>query len=66
MTTKAVNDQELVKGQLENDDDNRDQALAVQKKQLEAMQGLKDLVQRSQTRSDTDPVLIEHSEAVRG
>jgi len=66
MTTKAVNDQELVKGQLESDTEDKEQSLAIQQKQLKVMEGLEKLVQRGRARSDNDPVLIEHSEAVRG
>lgn len=65
MTPKVVDDQETLQGHLATSDIREEESLAVQHKQVEILDDLKNMVKRSRERAENDPVLIEHQGATR-
>ena len=61
MTMKAQDEEESIRGFIQQDGETQEQGLAFQKRQTEALEGLRGLIERSQSRMARDPVLIEHA-----
>lgn len=60
MTMKAQDEEEQIRGFLKQDGAAQDESLEYQKRQTQALEGLRGLIERSQSRMARDPVLIEH------
>jgi hypothetical protein len=60
MTFKVQDDQETIRGFLDQKGHQQEDALQYQERQAKALEGLQALIQRSQQRVSRDPVLIEH------
>lgn len=66
MTPKAQDEQELMRGYLEQKAGGDEQALEYQQRQTAALENLGELIRRSQEKTRRDPVLIEYGEADAG
>ncbi|MBO9493865.1 hypothetical protein J7438_07165 [Thalassotalea sp. G20_0] len=60
MTQKIQIDQGIQQGQLQQEEDDKEQALDYQRRLNDQMSNLKDMIKRSQKRLQSDPILIEH------
>lgn len=63
MTPKVQDDQEIIRGQLDQEGQQQESRLDYEQRQAEALEGLQSMIQRSQQRASQDPVLIEHQQA---
>jgi hypothetical protein len=61
MTAKSVDEDDLLRGQLAREEDERETALAFRERATRALEGLGDLIRRSQQRMSADPVLAEYA-----
>ena len=66
MTPKAHDEQEFMRGYLDTQGGDDERALEYQARQTEAIDGLREAIQRSQEKTRRDPVLIEHGEVEAG
>ncbi|MGE0487291.1 MAG: hypothetical protein AB7Q81_24265 [Gammaproteobacteria bacterium] len=62
MTPKAQDEQELMRGFLEEKRGEDERALDYQQRQVTALEDLREAITRSQEKTKRDPVLIEHGE----
>lgn len=60
MTPRVQEDQDIIRGHLDDEKHSSTEALEYQKRQTEALEGLSVLIARSRERVARDPVLIEH------
>ena len=60
MTPKQQEGDALLKGALDDEAEDRDSLLEYQRRQTQALEGLRGMIERSRERVSRDPVLIEH------
>ncbi|PHS71956.1 MAG: hypothetical protein COB22_05935 [Cycloclasticus sp.] len=60
MTPKLREDEEELQGKLSGAEQKGDELLGYQRRQADALEGLKAMIENSKKRSDSDPILIEH------
>lgn len=60
MTPKQRDDDQIMQGYLDGQDDRQESALEYQKRSALALEGLTELIERSRARTARDPILIEH------
>ncbi|MFP4615586.1 MAG: hypothetical protein ACLFRB_06890, partial [Thiohalorhabdus sp.] len=63
MTPKVQDDQEVLRGQLDQEADQQESLLEYQQRQAQALEGLTSMIERSRQRSEQDPVYLEHKAA---
>ena len=60
MTSKLQEKDEELQGKLSGAEQKGDELLGYQKRQTDALEGLKSMIENSKKRSESDPILIEH------
>ncbi len=62
MTPKVQDDSEILRGQLDQEQDQKEDLLEYQQRQAQALEGLQGMIERSRERSARDPVYLEHQQ----
>jgi len=63
MTPKVQDDNEILRGQLDQEQVQKEDLLEYQSRQADALEGLQGMIERSRQRSEQDPVYLEHKAA---
>lgn len=66
MTPKVQDDADVIRGHLQDNNENAGAFLEYQQRQTQALEGLKGMIERSREKTKRDPVLIEYREAEGG